>query len=294
MKFGVLANPISYYARDLTRAIRERGHESLVLPFSGLAAAEPCPATAVWTGDDPAPTALDPFDAILVRTMPPGSLEQVVFRMNALARLEAAGVRVINSARCVESAVDKFLTTFRLRERGLPVPQTWTCETADAAMAAFESAGGDCVVKPLFGSEGRGIVRVTDPETACRVFRTLERIQAVLYVQEFIPHPGWDLRVMVLAGRVLGGMRRYAEEGFRTNVSLGGRSEVVPVSEIEAAWALAATGAVGAHIAGVDILYGPDGKGYVIEVNGVPGWKAFRGATGIDVANELIASLELQ
>lgn len=292
MLFGILANTTSYYARDLTRAIRDRGHQPCVCPFAGLATSEPSPETTIWTDAESAPERLDAFDFILVRTMPPGSLEQVVFRMNALARMESTGVCVVNSAKCIESAVDKFQTTYRLRERGLPVPRTWTCETAEAAMAAFQKAGGDCVVKPLFGSEGRGILRVSEEELALRVFRTLERIQAVLYVQEFIPHPGWDLRVMVLDGQILGGMRRYAVDGFRTNVSQGGRSEIAAVSDVEAEWAKTAASAVGATIAGVDILYGPDGQGYVIEVNGVPGWKAFRNVTGIDVADRLIASLE--
>lgn len=292
MRLGILANATSYYARDISRAAVDAGHEVSVLPFSGLTATEPTPELSIWT-DGPSPVGqLSSFDAILVRTMPPGSLEQVVFRMNALARLEAEGVRVVNPARCIESAVDKYLTTVRLRESGLPVPRTWTCESAEAALVAFERLGGDCVVKPLFGSEGRGILRISHPEVALRVFRTLERTQSVLYVQEFIRHPGWDLRIMVLDGRVLGGMRRYATEGFLTNVSLGGRGEVVPVSDREAEWATKAAACVGARIAGVDLLYGPDGRGYVIEVNGVPGWKGFRAATGVDVAPLLIASLE--
>jgi ribosomal protein S6--L-glutamate ligase len=291
MRIAVLANAAGYYARDLSRVIVARGHEPLVLPFSGLVAREPHPALGIQPGSDEPACSLADVDAVLVRTMPPGSLEQVIFRMNALARLEAAGVIVVNSARAIESAVDKYLTTVRLREAGLPVPRTWVCETAEAALLALEEAGGDVVVKPLFGSEGRGILRVCDPEIGLRVFRTLERIQAVIYLQEFVHHPGWDLRVMVLDGRVLGGMRRYATAGFRTNVSQGGRGEVVAVSECEAEWAIRAAEAVGARIAGVDLLRDETGQAFVIEVNGVPGWKAFRAATGIDVADRLIASV---
>ena len=69
--------------------------------------------------------------------------------------------------------------TARLQQAGLPVPPTAVCETAEAALAAFDQLGGDVVVKPLFGSEGRGIVRVSDPDLAVRVFRTLERLQAL-------------------------------------------------------------------------------------------------------------------
>ena len=121
------------------------------------------------------------FDVILVRTMPPGSLEQVVYRMDVLARLQEAGTPVVNSPKALECAVDKYLTTARLQAAGLPVPQTIVCEHEDDAMAAFEKLGEDVVVKPLFGAEGRGIVRVTDPDLAHRTFRTLMRLSAVLY-----------------------------------------------------------------------------------------------------------------
>ena len=84
------------------------------------------------------------------------------------------------------------------------------------------------VVKPLFGSEGRGMVRVSDPEMAWRTFRTLERTQAVLYLQQFIRHPGWDLRVFVLGGRVLTAMRRRSRGDWRTNVAQGGDRRADP------------------------------------------------------------------
>src|SRR5205807_997859 len=98
---------------------------------------------------------------------------------------------------------------------------------------AFTALGGDVVVKPLFGAEGRGLMRVADPELAWRTFRTLERSQAVLYLQQFVHHLGWDLRVFVLGGRVLAAMRRYARDGWRTNVAQGGRAEAVTISADE-------------------------------------------------------------
>src|SRR5205823_2846186 len=97
----------------------------------------------------------------------------------------------------------------------------------DAALEAFRLLGGDVVVKPLFGSEGRGMVRVSDLDLAWRTFRTLERVQSVLYLQQFVAHPGWDLRVFVLGSRVLGAMRRCSGGGWRTNVAQGGKAEAV-------------------------------------------------------------------
>jgi ribosomal protein S6--L-glutamate ligase len=288
MRLAILSNPDSWYRRDLERAALERGHTVLGLPFSGLATLL---GNQVEEVSHPEHGSLN-VDAVLVRTMPPGSLEQVVFRMNLLARLEQRGVQVVNPSKSIECAVDKYLTTARLQQAGLPVPPTAVCETAEAALAAFEQLGGDVVVKPLFGSEGRGIVRVSDPDLAVRVFRTLERLQAVLYLQQFIPHAGFDVRVLVLDGRVLGGMRRCNPDDFRTNVSRSARAEPVELTAEQCDWAVRATAAVGARIAGVDLLYDRHGPGYVIEVNGVPGWQALRRVTGIDVAAELLSSLE--
>src|SRR4051812_32401018 len=150
---------------------------------------------------------------VLVRMMPPGTLEQVVFRMDALHRLEAAGVAVVNAPRAIEAAVDKYLALARLDTEGLAVPATWVGESAAEALGAFEALGGDVVVKPLFGAEGRGLMRVADRELARRAFQALERLGAVLYVQQYVAHPGHDLRAFVLGGRVLGAIRRHAPAG---------------------------------------------------------------------------------
>jgi ribosomal protein S6--L-glutamate ligase len=222
--------------------------------------------------------------------MPPGTLEQVVYRMDVLGRVEGAGTQVINSPKSLECAVDKYLTTARLQQAGLPVPDTVVCEHEDDALHAFHDLGSDVVVKPLFGSEGRGIVRVSDPDLAHRTFRTLMRLNAVLYIQRFIEHEGFDVRVVVLNGKVLGGMRRRSPGDFRTNVSRNAIAEPHEVTPREADFALRATAATGAYIAGVDLLYDRQANCYVIEVNAVPGWQAFSKVTGIDVAATLLRS----
>ena len=292
MKIGILGNEGSWYGADLSRAVAERGHECVRIEFPLVAVScgepEDSNRKMVSSGEHD----LTAFDAIIVRTMPPGSLEQVVFRMDALARLVSAGVTVVNSPRSMECAVDKFLTTSRLEAAGLPVPATVTCQDSEAAMDAFGRLGRDVVVKPLFGAEGRGICRVSDPDLAFRTFRTLERTGAVLYLQEFIDHPGFDVRILILDGKVLGAMKRFSTDDFRTNVSRSARTETHVATPIESEMALAAAETVGARICGVDLLYDGDGRCFVIEVNAVPGWRAFSRTNDIDVAARLIASLE--
>jgi ribosomal protein S6--L-glutamate ligase len=208
--------------------------------------------------------------------------------MDLLHQCLTAGTPVINPPRALETCVDKFLATARLQAAGLPVPATIACQGAEHALHAFESLARDVVVKPIFGSEGRGLVRVTDRETAWRVFHALERVGSVIYVQEFIRHPCSDLRAFVVDGHVIGSIRRSSASDWRTNISRGARAEPIELSEEDRDLAVRSTRAVGALVAGVDILPGSGGERYVIEVNSCPGWRALSAATGTDIAGYLI------
>jgi ribosomal protein S6--L-glutamate ligase len=230
-------------------------------------------------------------DAVLVRTMPPASLEQVVMRMDVLGRLEAAGQLVINSARAIEAAVDKYLASAKLQAAGLLTPQTVVCQSVEAAMTAFELLGGDVVVKPLFGGEGRGIARLNDAAIAQRTFSLLTGLGAVLYVQRFIPHDGYDVRVLVIGERMWA-MRRRNPLDWRTNVSRGATAEPAELLPEWAKIARKAADAIGADVAGIDLLPGRDGRLYAIEVNAVPGWQALARVCELDVAQHVLEFVE--
>ncbi|WP_165063884.1 ATP-grasp domain-containing protein [Paludisphaera rhizosphaerae] len=287
--FAALVSGYGWHVEDLLRAADAQRVQLRALPFADVNASIGFAGSAVKAGG----ICLDDMDGVLVRMMPPGTLEQVVFRMDALHRLTAAGVPVWNPPRAVEAAVDKYLTLSLLERRGLPVPATWVGQTAEEAIAAFEALGGDVVVKPLFGSEGRGLMRVEHREMAWRCFHTIERMGAAIYLQRWIRHPGHDLRLFVLKGRVLAAMRRTACDGeWRTNVAIGGRAEAWEPDAEASQLAVVAAEAVGAVFAGVDLIEDVDaGTRLLIEVNAVPGWRALAGATGIDVAAEILAAL---
>lgn len=285
---AALVSGTGWHVQDLLRAADGLGIRLSVIPFPQIVGRCGAGRGAVEAGGLP----LSGVDGVVVRMMPPGSLEQVVFRMDALHRLAASGVPVLNPPAAIEASVDKYLALSKIEALGLPVPPTWVGESAKAALRAFEELGGDVVVKPLFGSEGRGLVRVAEVEVARRVFHALERVGSVLYLQRYIPNPGHDLRVFVLGNRVLGAVRRHAPEGdWRTNVSVGGRAEAASLDLDTRKLALRAAGAVGARMAGVDLLHDAGGAPYILEVNAVPGWRALARASGVDVASEVLADL---
>lgn len=282
MHFAVLCSPGSWYLQDLRRAAAGRV-EVTPLGFRELAAELGANGPSFTAGG----VDLAGVDAVLVRTMPPGTLEQVVFRMDLLARLEAAGKVVVNPARAIEAAVDKYLASAKLAAEGLQVPRTVVCQSVDDALGAFARLGGDVVVKPLFGAEGRGIARVNDEALAERAFRLLVQLGAVLYVQEFIPHDGYDLRVLVVGDRMWG-IRRTNPLDWRTNVSRGATAQPLELTPQLAELARRSAGAIGAPVAGVDLLPARDGRLYALEVNAVPGWQALARTLGVDIARHVL------
>ena len=286
MRVAILAaRQGGWHTDQLCRALAERGHEGRVLPYEGLVSrfggTGPRFAAA---GED-----LAPCGAVLARIIPAGSLEQIISRVDALHALEERGIPVINSPRTIERTVDKLWTTALLAHAGLPVPETVVCEHPDEAMAAFRTLG-DVIVKPLFGSMGLGMVRVSDEEMAFRVFRTLETLRSVYYLQRAIDHDGCDVRVFVVGGRVIGAIERSAP-GWKTNLARGGRARAVTLPATRVESALAAAKAVGADYAGVDLLPARDGTVYVVEVNGIPGWRGLQEATSSDVAGAIVEHL---
>ena len=304
-RIAVLGSPTSWYLKDLRRAAGERTANELPVsvdpvPFTQMAASVGNDGLASWVarenedGDKQRPSSqlrIDEFDALIVRSMPPGSLEQIIFRMDVLQRCEAAGQTIINPPRALETAIDKFLCLARLQAAGFDVPETIACQTFDDSMAAFEKLGGDVVVKPLFGGEGRGITRIADEAFAYRSFRLLEQLGSVIYLQKFIPHEGADLRLLVIGDEVLG-MRRVNPHDWRTNISLGAKGEPLVVSEQLRTLAMRAVDAVGAPICALDLLPGKDGRLYGLEVNAVPGWKALSKVLSLDIAEKVIRQTE--
>ncbi|PYO29544.1 MAG: 30S ribosomal protein S6--L-glutamate ligase [Gemmatimonadetes bacterium] len=285
MRVAILSARQGWHTDQLCRALAERGHEGRVVPYEALAAHLGGAAAGVAAGDED----IGACGAVLARIIPAGSLEQIVFRVDVLHTLEERGIPVINPPRTIERTVDKLWTTALLEQAGLRVPETVVCERADAALAAFRALG-DVIVKPLFGSMGLGMVRVTDEEMAFRVFRTLETLRGVYYVQRTIDHAGCDVRAFVVGGRVIGAIERSAP-GWKTNLARGGRARAVTLEPERTELALAAARAVGADYAGVDLLPARDGTVYVVEVNGIPGWRGLQEATSLDVAAAIVELL---
>ena len=236
MRAVILSARTGWHTDELCRALGERGHVGVVLPYEGLVAriggSEDTPLqgqdvesgleTRLISGLTSANVPILDADVVLARIIPGGSLEQIIFRVDTLHWIERRGIVVVNPPRAIERSVDKFYTTALLREAGLPSPETVVCESVSDAMSAVRRMG-DVVIKPIFGSLGHGMVRVSDPDVALRIVRSLDQTRPVFYVQRAIDHGGRDIRAFVVGGRVVGAIERRARDGdWRTNVARGG------------------------------------------------------------------------
>ena len=223
-------------------------------------------------------------DAVLVRTLEAGSFEAITKRLGVLHALSDLGVVVWNEARAIERCVDKSMTSFLLARRGIPTPQAWTLEALDAAraLAGRETRNGPLVLKPLFGAQGKGLRLIRAPDD----LPAREVVAGVYYLQRFEPVEGEgfrDFRLFVVNGRVVAAMMRSASTWI-TNVKQGGAPIAAAPDARMKSLAVAAASAVGASIAGVDILVGVGGAPTVLEVNSMPAWNGLQKVTPHDIA----------
>ena len=226
------------------------------------------------------------LDALIVRPIGRGSLEEIVFRMDVLHRLERLGLYVINPPEAIEHCVDKYDTLAVLEDNGVPVPRTTVTESVAEALKAFHELGEDVVVKPIFGSRGIGSTRITDPEVATTIFRTLTFYHGVIYLQEFVPHGFSDIRAFVIGNRVTAAMKRVANT-WKTNYSQGAKPVSIKLDQNLEELAAKSASLIQCKIAGIDILKSPSGP-LIVEVNSQPGWKGLQSVTKANIAEEIV------
>ncbi len=279
---AILGSAKSWHVAELLKASSSNNIRAAVIDWEKIG------SLAISQGEKFWPNSLHTADAILVRTMPAGTLEQVISRMDILARLAIRGSVVLNNPKSLESAIDKYVTTTRLIDAGIPVPPSAIVQSSADLEKCNVQFGGDVVLKPIFGSNGQGLFRLEGDTKPLPPFFSET---GVAVAQQYIANDGWDARILVVGTEAFA-MRRIAADGeWRTNIARGGKAELfTPPSE----WiqlAHAATQAVGAHIAGVDILPSRDGSIWVLEVNAVPGWRALQTVTSKNISAAILSTI---
>lgn len=221
-------------------------------------------------------------DGVFVRSISAGTLEQITFRLGLLHALRESGVRVWNDARAIERCVDKSQTTFLLHKNGIPTPRTRVCETLAHALEYTEGLDRPLVVKPLFGSQGKGIGMIAQQSE----LPAPETVDQMYYMQDYVaPKDGLyeDWRVLATRHRVVAAMTRQGTS-WVTNIHQGGKARVhLPDTEM-ASISMAAMRAVDADYAGIDLIRTAEGELQVLEVNSNPAWRGLQGVADVNIA----------
>jgi tetrahydromethanopterin:alpha-L-glutamate ligase len=278
---GLVIESVDWHARELIAALRAHDIEPVPVRLTRCGFATQSPTGLHLDGFE---SALP--DGLIVRTMSGGTFEAVTLRLGVLHALRELGVPVWNDARAIERCVDKSMTSFLLSRAGIATPATWTTESYDEARAIVqrEAADGPLVLKPLFGSQGRGLMLIRTPD---ELPQTEQAAGRVFYLQRFIgiERNGYhDFRVLVVQGRVVAAMQRHSAHWI-TNIKRGGRPVAVALNDELKTLALRAAAAVGAAFVGVDIIYDAAQRPIVLEVNSMPAWSGLQKVTPINIAS---------
>jgi tetrahydromethanopterin:alpha-L-glutamate ligase len=231
---------------------------------------------------------LTALDAIIVRDLGPATHNDVSFRFDILCQLKELGVAVINSPESIAKSANKYVSSFLFRKNGIRTPKTIVTNNLDEAVAALSSFGR-AVVKPVFGYKGIGVECVRDSKSGVERLEKLFKKKRLIYIQEFIPNPGRDIRVFVVNGKVAGSIYRVAPPGgWINNLSQGGSAKPCVLTGEQERLALKAAEVIGTVYAGVDIIE----EDYVIEINGTPSGKGIFEACGVDVTRMIAEYLD--
>ena len=285
----VITDPDDWTANAFMTNIRKRGANAIPINLSTLSASISDSDFAIFDTDLNDILALN---TIIVRDVGISfALEQISFKFDLLRQFETANIPVMNSPTAIQNAANKFFSFYLFKQAQLPIPRTVITSDLGVALKTTKELG-NVVAKPIFGSQGKGIVKLesTQPDLKQKL-ATLLKKRGVLYLQQFVPNPGRDIRVFVVGEEALGAIYRISQTGsFISNLSQGGTALMCDLTEEMRALAVNAAKAVGADFAGVDLIEGEEGL-FVLEVNATPSGKGIKVACGIDVTERIIGRI---
>ena len=280
MRIGLAADNGTWHKNRLLAALRASGVEPVLFSLADVA--------VVTGGGEPlrVPGFADGLpDGVLLRTIAGGTFEATTMRLGVLHALVAAGITVWNAPTAIERSVDKAATSLLAARAGLPTPDTFVHSKREAAAACVEREarpGRPLVLKPLFGSQGEGLMLIERRED----LPSEEAVSRVYYLQRYVPRRDglWrDYRIFVCEGRAIAGMIREGD-CWITNVHRGGRPRPWTMPAAAATLAEAAAAAIGVDYTGVDLVEDGEGGFLLLEVNSMPAWSGLQRVTEVDIA----------
>lgn len=213
------------------------------------------------------------------------------YALSVIRQLEYLGVYVCNSANSINYVKDKLFMHQILSQSRLLTPKTMLAKFPIDTSVVKREVGLPLIIKNVTGTQGRGIYLCESEEKFLDIMELIytNNENANIILQEFIETSfGKDLRVFVLGGKVIGCMQRKSKSGFKANFSKG--AEALPyklTSEIE--WISTETARLlNLDVAGIDLLFGKNGKYLVCEANSSPQFEGLEKITGKGIAENIL------
>jgi [lysine-biosynthesis-protein LysW]--L-2-aminoadipate ligase len=206
--------------------------------------------------------------------------------------LEQIGLPVVNSFSVSEICGNKLITSLILKKNNVPTPKTTFAFSTESARECMKKLGYPLVVKPIIGSWGRGVYQIKDQSMAEMMLDSRQEndtsFSRIYYFQELIDRPSRDIRCIVIGDQIVASVFRYSSENeWRTNVAVGGRTEVAPLTSEIKEIVLKASNAVGGGILGVDLMEDKE-RGYLVhEVNNTVEFKGASAVCRSDIAGAM-------
>lgn len=289
MNIGILSRGSKLYStRRLREAALKGGHKVRVfdtLRF-GLYLREGEPD--VTYGGKP----IAHYDAMIPRI----GTSITFFGTSVVRQFEQMGTFCLNTADSIVASRDKLSSMQALSRHDVGIAETaFVRNQKDILQAIQEMGGAPVIIKLLSGTQGVGVILAETNKVAEAIIETLSSVQQNVLVQKFVSESkGRDIRAFVVGDRVVAAMRRTASgQEFRSNVHRGGKTELVKLDDAYERTAVRAAQILNLKVAGVDMLEGSDGP-VIMEVNSSPGLEGIEGATGLDIAGEIIQFTEEQ
>ncbi|HEY5377657.1 MAG TPA: RimK family alpha-L-glutamate ligase [Polyangiaceae bacterium] len=289
LKIAILScNARAYSTRRLRDACLKRGHRVKVLHTLRFSLLVESGRPALFFRN----RKLSRYDAVIPRI----GASISGFGTAVVRQFEQMGVFSLNSSFAISSARDKLRGAQILSRHGVGIPPTAFARDRANVSQSIEAVGGaPVVIKLLEGAQGIGVILAETPKMAEAIIETLHSTRQDVVIQRFVSESrGRDIRAFVVGDRVVAAMSRQATGGeFRANLHRGGRAAKIDIEPAFERTAIVAAQVMGLHVAGVDMLEGPEGP-QVLEVNSSPGLEGIETATGVDVASAIVLHLEQQ
>ena len=225
---------------------------------------------------------------VFVRHIPGGTLEEVIINLNILKVFESHNINVMNTSENIETTVDKSLTSIKLMESGILTPDTWVVRGRSNCKKIVKNllSKHALIYKPLFGSQGDNIVKVTTISDFDKIINESN----VFYIQEFLEtKPSHDYRVLIAKNKnkkMVYTMMRYSDS-YINNISKGAMCVSVKADKDIIETAIKAASVINIPFCGVDIIKHHN-KNYVIELNSIPAWKGMQTTLENNISDEII------